>query len=184
MAPDPFDELLEIENDYYKEGYDAGVTDSTYAGLVEGKVFGIEKGYEKALELGRHRGRALVWQHRLRVPTSDDGVHQVVTSSPSAVPPASTLSDAETVRQVESLILPRLPTNARLQKHVEALLVAADPITAAKDNSDDAVTDFDERIAKAGAKAKVIANIIGEAFNPASTGNTGIEDSTGLNARQ
>lgn len=183
MASDPFDELLDIENDYYKEGYDAGVTDSTYAGLVEGKVFGIEKGYEKAVELGKHRGRALVWQHRLGLSNPSDKVHQEVTASSSGNSSASTLSDADMMRHLGQ-ILPHLPTNARLQRHVEVLSVAADPTSVAKDNSDEAVTDFDERIAKASAKAKVIANIIGEAFNPASTGNTGIEDSTGLNARQ
>jgi hypothetical protein len=181
MASDPFDDLLEIENDYYKEGYDAGVADSTYAGLIEGKVFGIEKGYEKALELGKHRGRALVWQQRLGASNSGDQIHQLATSSD--VPPSSTLSEAAIMHQV-GLALPRLPTNMRLRKHVEALSLAADPATVAKDNSDEAVTGFDDRIAKASAKTKVIANIVGEAFNPTSTGNTGIEDSTGLNARQ
>ncbi|RMZ81776.1 hypothetical protein DV738_g1967, partial [Chaetothyriales sp. CBS 135597] len=32
---DPFDELLQLEDDFYKEGYEAGVADSAYAGLVE-----------------------------------------------------------------------------------------------------------------------------------------------------
>ncbi|KEF56719.1 uncharacterized protein A1O9_06909 [Exophiala aquamarina CBS 119918] len=183
MASDPFDELLDIENNYYKEGYDAGVVDSTYAGLVEGKVFGVEKGYEKALELGKHRGRALVWQRRLGLSNASGEALREVTTSSAGTPTASTLSDAAMMRQV-CQTLPRLSTNARLQRHVEALSIAADPASVAKDNSDEAVTEFDERIAKARAKAKVIATIVGETFNPTSTGNTGIEDSTGLNARQ
>ena len=43
MATDPFDDLLELENDYYKEGYDAGVADSTYAGMIEANWNGIRR---------------------------------------------------------------------------------------------------------------------------------------------
>lgn len=182
MASDPFDDLLEIENDYYQEGYDAGVADSTYAGLIEGRVFGIEKGYEKAVELGKQRGRALVWQHRLGVSTSGEQSNQQVTSS-SESQSTSALPEAGMMHHI-SQSLPRLPINTRLRKHVEALSAAAEPTTLTRDNSDEAVTDFDDRIAKARAKTKVIANIVGEAFNPSSTGNSGIEDSTGLDARQ
>ncbi|KAK5055149.1 hypothetical protein LTR84_012897 [Exophiala bonariae] len=182
MASDPFDDLLEIENDYYQEGYDAGVGDSRYAGLIEGRVFGIEKGYEKALELGKQRGRALVWEHRLDVSISGNESHQQVTSSSESQPTSAT-SEAGMMHQITQS-LPRLPTTTRLRKHVEALSAAADPAALARDNSDEAVTDFDDRIAKANAKTKVIANIVGEAFNPSSTGNSGIEDSTGLDARK
>jgi hypothetical protein len=182
MASDPFDDLLEIENDYYQEGYDAGVADSTYAGLIEGRVFGIEKGYEKALELGKQRGRAMVWERRLDVSVSGNESSQQMTSS-SESQSTSAPSEAGIMHQITQS-LPRLPTTTRLRKHVEALSAAADPAVLAKDNSDEAVTDFDDRIAKANAKTKVIANIVGEAFNPSSTGNSGIEDSTGLDARQ
>lgn len=182
MASDPFDDLLGIEDDYYQEGYDAGVADSTYAGLIEGRVFGIEKGYEKALELGKQRGRALVWQQRLDLSTSGEQSHQQVTSS-SEGQSTSELSEAVMMRHIAQA-LPRLPTNTRLRKHVGALLAAADPTAVDRDNSDEAVTDFDDRIAKANAKTKVIANIVGEVFSPSSTGSSGIEDSTGLDARQ
>ncbi len=80
--------------------------------------------------------------------------------------------------------LPHLPDNTRLRKHVDSLQSASDGITVAKDNSDEAVTDFDDRIAKASAKAKVIANIVGESLNPAAVTNVGIEDATGLQARR
>jgi hypothetical protein len=52
-----------------------------------------------------------------------------------------------------------------------------------KGNSDEAVTEFDDRITKANAKAKVISNIVGEPLNPVSVTNSGIEDATGLQAR-
>lgn len=181
MATDPFDELLELENDYYKEGYDAGVADSTYAGMIEGKVFGIEKGYEKALQLGKLHGRALVWQHRFSPSKKDPGQGEGSsdTSSASTPRPAEAQKLDEFVRS-----LGQLPDNVRLRRHVEALHTASDASTVLKDNSDDSVTEFDDRIAKANAKAKVIANIMGESLNPASSRNAGIEDATGLQARR
>jgi hypothetical protein len=171
---DPFDNLLELENEYYQEGYDAGVADSKYAGMIEGKVFGIEKGYEKATELGKINGRALIWQERYK--SKLPGPEGLQVSQQSSISESSALADI--IRG-----LPRLSDTTRLQKHVESLLSASDGSNIAKDNSDDAVTDFDEKIARSKAKAKVIANITGEMVNPTSTTNAGIEDASGLQAR-
>jgi hypothetical protein len=183
MENDPFDDLLELENEYYKEGYEAGVADSTYAGLIEGKVFGIEKGYEKALELGKLHGRALVWQSRFssskKTANSDDVQRPEGIDSPLTTP-----RSVEAQKLAENCrLLDRIPDNARLRKHVDALEAASDRTTVDKDNSDEAVSEFDDRIAKANAKAKVVANILGESLNPAATANSGIEDATGLQAR-
>ncbi|RMZ76068.1 hypothetical protein DV737_g5020, partial [Chaetothyriales sp. CBS 132003] len=174
-SADPFDELLQLENEFYKEGYDAGVADSAYAGLVEGKVFGIEKGYEKALELGRLYGRALVWSKRLA--KTDDNESGAATFSPAG----------QDVRlPVGELMqnMPKLPNNARLGKNINNLLALTDPASLPKDNSDESVSDLDGRIIKARAKAKMIATMIGESVVTTSQpGVSGIEDSTGLNAR-
>ncbi|OQV10598.1 hypothetical protein CLAIMM_14575 [Cladophialophora immunda] len=172
MATDPLDDLLELENDYYKEGYDAGVADSTYAGMIEGKVFGIEKGYEKALELGKLHGRALVWRER-----SSFSVKEVPEES-------STPENSDSSRLGDIIkTLSQLSDNTRFRRHVEGLRTASDSATIAKDNSDEAVTEFDDRVARAKAKAKVIANIVGESLNSTSASNVGIEDATGLQAR-
>ena len=90
MSTDPFDDLLDLENEYYQEGYDAGVADSTYAGMIEGKVFGIEKGYEKALELGKLQGRARVWQRRSERRDTDPGESN---ADPSMLSDSSTLAE-------------------------------------------------------------------------------------------
>jgi len=180
MALDPFDNLLELENDFYRQGYDAGIADSAYAGMIEGKVFGIEKGSEKALALGKLRGRALVWQGRM------PGSKTVSTGKELASPPASTShkesASAQSLDEVLHSLGP-LPDNARLRKHVEALLAATDGEAISRDNTDEAVSEFDDRITRARAKAKVIANIVGEPFNPTPSTNSGIEDATGLQAR-
>lgn len=169
MSDDPFDDLLELEDEFFKEGYDAGVADSAYAGLIEGKVFGIEKGYEKALELGRLHGHALVWKRRMEDSQSD---HTERTGGKTSQPDTSTTP-----------VLPPLLENARLRKHIDALLALSDPSQLPKDNSDDAVADMDDRIAKSRSRVKMISGLVGEVMNPQTNSATGIEDSTGLSAR-
>lgn len=173
MAPDPFDDLLDLEQNFYQEGYDAGIADGEHAGFVEGKIFGIEKGYEKALELGKLYGRATVWQMR----------SQKANESSSTLTTSSTSSESDCV--LDHLRDSKLPKNARLAKHIESLLSVADGGTIAPDNSDESVTEFDDRISKAQAKAKVIAAIVSESLQPeARVGvSAGIEDAQGLNAR-
>ena len=175
MATDPFDDLLELENNYYTEGYDAGVADSTYAGIIEGKAFGIEKGYEKALDLGMLHGRALIWQERLR-PRAE-----MSTGAKGENLPSNDLVSSRLV-QIFRKLQP-LPDGGRLRRHVEGLHATSDTAHIAKDNSEEAVTEFDDRIAKSKAKAKIIANIAGEPLNPGSKATAGIEDATGLQAR-
>lgn len=181
MASDPFDELLELENDYYKEGFDAGVADSEYAGMVEGRVFGIEKGYEKSLELGKLHGRTLVWQERFASSSKSDPVSAQHDSNHDISDP---LEKGESMR-LSRIIggLGQTPDNVRLRRHIDGLHTATNSQTVARDNSDDSVTEFDDRVARARAKAKVIANISGESLNPTTNANAGIEDATGLQAR-
>lgn len=172
MSSDIFDELLGLEDNFYKEGYEAGLADGAYAGHVEGKLFGIEKGYEKALELGKLHGRAVVWQIRQQ--------HNESRSSQSM----SAIND-QPESLSEHLKDSSLPKNSRMTKHIGALLSAVSEQDLAMDNSDLAVTQFDERISRAQAKAKVIAAIAGENIQSENAMDLGrgIEESLGLNAR-
>lgn len=167
---DGLEDLLELETGFYDEGYQAGVEDGTQAGLIEGKLFGIQKGYEKALEMGKLRGRAMVWQSR-------------VSEQPQGVQ-----TNNEDEREMDDVAanLPRFEHNERLRKHVEALLHLVDGEGLDSSNSDEAVAAFDELMIKARSKAKVISNISGEALElPATAGTaTGIEDAHGLSARK
>src|SRR5882762_2032425 len=65
MEDDPFESVLDLEETYYQEGYDLGVADGSRAGQIEGRVFGIEKGFEKFAAMGMLHGRAAVWASRL-----------------------------------------------------------------------------------------------------------------------
>lgn len=170
MSADLFDELLGLEDKFYQEGYDAGLADGEHAGVVEGKVFGVERGYEKALELGKLHGRALVWQARQDQDRADQSL-QNSSSNQHAI--------------VNRVCNSGLAKNSRLIKHIEALILLTDGESIATNNSDSAVTEFDDRLARAQAKAKVVAAIIGEPLQVETTAiaGGGIEESKGLNAR-
>lgn len=175
MAPLPHDEgdglddLMELETGFYDEGYQAGVEDGTQAGLIEGKLFGIQKGYEKALEMGKLRGRAMVWESRFSELPQSVQVSGEIKHATNDVPAS----------------LSRFENSDRLRKHVEALLqlVYVDELDVS--NSDGAVAAFDELMIKARNKVKVISNITGEPLDmPVTTGSaSGIEDARGLAAR-
>ena len=183
MADGPLDDLLNLEENYYQEGYALGEADGTHAGLVEGKLFGVEKGFEKAMNMGRLSGKAEVWQRRFRA----------TTTSPSRPAPMSSSSkqeiSPEQMRTGPALSvngLPPLAANTRLGKHIENLLSTTNSTSLSNTNSDEAVAEFDERLAKAIAKAKVISNIIGEPLHGEDVVNQGhrsIEESGSLSAR-
>ena len=175
MVDDPFDDLLGLEDEFYKEGYEAGAADSSYAGLIEGKVFGIEKGYEKALELGRLHGRALVWQKRLES-RSQQQVEVENGEADTEIEPSK--------RNTESRpTLPSLPDNARLRKHVDFLVAITNSADIPKDNSDEAVADVDDRLAKSRSRVRMISNLVDEPMHHHPSSAAGIEDATGLSAR-
>jgi hypothetical protein len=180
MSTDPFDELLDLEDNFYKEGFDTGAADSVQAGLVEGKLFGIEKGYEKAIEIGRARGRALVWLQRMSIDGTSTENHERKSRIVNNVAKGQGLDRAMVAN------LPPLAGNARLKKHLDLLLSLTDPDTIPKDNSDVSVSEMDERITKIRARVKMISALIGESVSsaPTSISTNGIEDSTGLNARR
>lgn len=193
MDEDPLDDLLNLEEGFYRQGYDLGNADGAHAGLVEGKLFGVEKGFEKALEMGRLAGRAQVWQQRLpaseELPTSQASVHR---GSVSPDHQGIKLREVPTLCVTE---MPLLSKNARLGRHIDNLNTSTSSVALSNDNSDQAVADFDERFTRAMAKAKVIANIVAEPLRADElsrdeksahghvNGNGSIEEASNLSAR-
>ena len=189
MAEESLDDLLNLEESYYQEGYDLGEADGAHAGLVEGKLFGVEKGFEKAMSMGRLSGRADVWGLRLQSSRASpsqltelrSSSNQEISVRHEQVGPPLETSAAMAVKG-----LPPLSTNARLGKHVEDLLAITESGSLSSKNSDEAVADFDGRLTKAKAKAKVITNIIAEPLqveDAVSQGHRSIEESGSLSAR-
>ena len=64
-ADDLFSDILNLEDQYHAEGFSVGAVDGARAGRIEGRTFGLEKGFEKFAQLGRLGGRAAVWSARL-----------------------------------------------------------------------------------------------------------------------
>lgn len=164
MEQDPFDSLLSLEDTYYDEGYQLGVADCSRAGRIEGRIFGMEKGFDKFVASGVLHGRAEVWGSRLprsKELGSDSQPHaQSVlnegTDEQIEVPPGTTK------QQDVGPMLPSLAANPRLEKHVQTLYALVEPVSLSTQNAEDAVSDFDDRLKRAKAKAKVIEKLVGE----------------------
>ncbi|KFY16449.1 hypothetical protein V492_01317 [Pseudogymnoascus sp. VKM F-4246] len=153
MSADPFDDLLGLEDKFYDEGYQLGSTEGAKAGKIEGRVFGLEKGFEKYVEAGRLHGRSIVWAGRLPqgdTPDKPASAAEVRQEAPST---------AASVLQGTSL--PAL-TNPRLEKHVRVLYALSEPASLSTENTEDAVSDFDDRLKRAHAKVKIIERLVGE----------------------
>ncbi|KAI8233437.1 putative ORAOV1 family protein [Colletotrichum sp. SAR 10_86] len=149
---DPFDDVLNLEEQFFTEGFRQGTADGILAGKIEGRSVGLAKGYEKFLESGRIHGRSVVWANRLSLPQKT-----------AAVPRASS-SEQQQKQPTESKTcsLPPLAPNARLEKNVIAAFALVEPETLSKENNDDAVNDFDDRFKRAQGKVKIIERMTGE----------------------
>jgi hypothetical protein len=146
---DPFDSLLTLEDTLYTSAYSLGASDGAHAGRIEGRIFGLEKGFEKFAELGQLHGRSVVWGARALTPSN--------TTATSKVKVAKENEDTK------KTVLPAFPQNPRLTNNITLLNSLTDPLTFSTDNTEEAVADFDDRVKRAGAKAKVVERIVGEA---------------------
>ena len=207
---DPFDSLLTIEDTFYKEGYDLGISDGNRAGLIEGRFFGLEKGFEKYASIANLHGRAVVWTGRLPV-SRDTAVNDnqdasaadmdnrvknlsVLDSNKGVQPQAGTLPGRT--------MSPALPVNMRLEKHIRTLYALTEPESLSTNNDENSVSEFDDRFNRARGKLKVIEKMTGDTgsqgisghspldmsgldpeFGKVTKGDGGIEDISSLHAR-
>lgn len=131
---DIFEAALNLEESSYASGFEQGVADGSHAGRVEGRIFGLEKGFDKFLDMGKLHGRTRVWSSRISL-----ALAETPDSSPLV-----------------------LASNPRLEKNVQSLnsLTSLSDISTA--NDEDSVADFDERMKRATSKVKVIERPLGE----------------------
>jgi Essential protein Yae1, N terminal. len=171
MESNLLDSLLDLEEQFYNEGYELGATDGAKAGYTEGSVFAVEKGFEKFVEMGRLYGKALVWAQRLADSKSSE-------SSESSEQPLGQSVTTDTLSLEPSICkeMPSLPSHsARLVRNLETLLELVDPASLSMSNTEDAVNDVDERLKGAAVKAKLIQRAMGEGEEPLGT-STGAKD--------
>jgi len=178
MTSHPFDEILGLEEQFYDEGYQQGLADGVNAGQIEGRTFGLEKGFEKYVESGILHGKSLVWANR--VPQFQKGKSSLTSTSKIS----ESLNDGTTL----SPSLQLLPDNPRLAKHVKVLHALAESETLSTENTEEAVSDFDDRFKRAQAKAKIIERMAGEVKGDLngqgkSSNDGSIEDVSVLKAR-
>ena len=169
MDDGPFDSLLRLEDQYYQEGYDLGVKDGSRAGLIEGRLFGLEKGFDKYAAMGILHGQAVVWAGRLPVPrpgeANDEG-RQKPDHHTTYPLRKTTFESNRSIRQREretgSVSLPSLPDTTRLEKHIRTFYALVEPSSLSTENNEESVSDFDDRLKRAEGKVKIIEKMIGE----------------------
>ncbi|KAL8953222.1 MAG: hypothetical protein Q9222_000921 [Ikaeria aurantiellina] len=155
---DPFDALFELENIFYKEGYDLGAQDGRRKGLVEGRLFGLEKSFEKYAAMGKLHGRSIIWFGRLSQPEKEFQPTSMDDDDEASISAEKLYSAPQDTRHE---CLPQLQHNPRLEKHIRTLCALTEPASLSTDNSEDAVSDFDDRLRRAEGKVKIVEKLIG-----------------------
>jgi len=165
MSDDILDSVLGLEDAAYQAGFEEGKADGAEAGYTEGRTFGFEQGYQKALEMGKLYGRALM----LDACIANPNLISNQTANPSHIGRAianTLIADPKNHHAAsDTLKAPILSDNPRLKKHIDLLLKLTNPDTLPTENSDEAVEEFDDRMKKAVAKAKVIDRMIAGPYN-------------------
>jgi hypothetical protein len=155
MPNEPFDEILGLEEAFYSDGYKSGLDDGLKAGRVEGRKFGLEKGFEKYVDSAKLYGRSLIWANR----TSK---FQQLDFEKTSKAEYASLEQVHSEQLTTSLRLPSLPSNQRLVKHLQVLHALAESDSLSTENTEEAVSDFDDRYKRAQTKAKIIERMVGE----------------------
>ena len=167
MPPNTFDEILGLEEQFYDDGYKQGLEDGVKAGRIEGRTFGLEKGFEKYVESGRLYGKSLVWANRIPQDGTSVALPVQVQHEQSSI-----ISQTNDHQTPSPAILPSLPNNQRLSKHVKVLHALSELETLSTENTEEAVSDFDDRLKRAQGKAKIIERTLGEASGDSNGSNS------------
>ena len=166
MEVDPFDSLFGLEDHYYNEGFTLGTADGAQAGLVEGRLFGLEKGFEKFATMGRLHGQSIVWASRL--PSVQASRATTLECLPLMTDDKTlengSVSELKSSKRKKSHghPLPLLPSQPRLEKHIQTLYALVEMESVSVKNNEASVSEFDDRLKRAGGKSKVVEKLIGE----------------------
>jgi hypothetical protein len=60
------------------------------------------------------------------------------------------------------MTLPSLPKSQRLERHLKVLHALSESESLSTENTEEAVSDFDDRLKRAEGKAKIIERLVGE----------------------
>lgn len=169
MSSDPLDQILELENTFHKEGYDLGVQDGSRTGRIEGRLFGLTSAFEKFNAMGNLHGRSIIWSARLPAPQlasrSENSVNDPDARATDALPKNShgrqdSRPAGSSLSSSSASSLPPFPHNSRLEKHIRTLYALTEPASLSTDNTEDGVSDFNDRLKRAEGKAKIIEKLL------------------------
>ena len=169
MEDDPLDNLLGLEDQYYQEGYDLGVKDGTQAGLIEGRLFGLEKGFEKYAAMGAIHGRSAVWAGRLSKhprETAGGEMSEDLAAVNHCRQKQEQIKGDRKLSEGKGSITPApkprclVPHSARLEKHIRVLYALTEPSSLSAKNTEESVSDFDDRLKRAEGKMKIIEKLL------------------------
>jgi hypothetical protein len=178
MPSDAFDDILALEENFYSDGYRQGLNDGIIAGRIEGRKFGLEKGFEKYVESAKLYGKSVIWANRTLhfSRLASEKTTKFEETGPSHV---------QLEQLATSLRLPLLPNSQRLIKHLQVLHALAESESLSTENTEEAVSDFDDRYKRAQAKVKVVERMVGESQREADDsgkiaprGDSNIEDAS------
>lgn len=217
---DPFDSLFHLEETFYKEGYEFGLADGKRAGLIEGRLTGLERGFEKFAQMGRLHGKCVIWARRLpnsrkrrigsfspsdqkssgggegeymvteeeeeekgenesKENTNDDAAIEREQNQNSTLPPSSNPKHHLPPTPPPLLLSTNNDRNSpRLTKHILTLYALVEPASLSIQNTEESVSDFDDRLRRAEGKVKIIERITGERGDgpKRKSGEEGIEE--------
>ncbi|KAK8056415.1 hypothetical protein PG993_001642 [Apiospora rasikravindrae] len=171
MASDPFDDVLNLEDQYYDQGYKLGYDDGFQAGKIEGRSVGLKKGYEKFMEAGRLQSKAVIWANR--IPNMQKAAQTKGDAATKMAARSKQSSEHAQSQGPDGSNMANLPlisnSNARLEKNITSLYALVEPGTLSTENTDEAVNDFDDRFKRAQGKLKIVERAIGEESEKPST---------------
>jgi hypothetical protein len=160
LQEDPFDTLLSLESQYHAEGRALGISEGSLSGRIEGRVFGLEKSFEKFIELGKLGGRAAVWNARLPENATTSTAVEVGKEEPDAGGKLGVLPGSG---------------SERLVRHVKRMAELTDADDVSRENSEEGVQDFDDRLREARAKAVLVERLVGEGKESAAGGAAAVK---------
>ncbi|KAI6248222.1 hypothetical protein HI914_03699 [Erysiphe necator] len=168
MSFGPFTEVLNLEQDFFQSGFEQGLIDGEAAGRLEGRTLGLEKGFEKFCEAGRLYGRSLIWanqqpylppkiDHETKKEDNVDENNGDIANQVRKSHVACTASISEL-----DFALPPIPNYQKLSQRIKSLHDLMEPETLSFENTEEAMSDFDDRLKKARAKLRLIQKLIDE----------------------
>ena len=151
---DPFESLLNLEETFYQQGYVLGDQDGARQGLVEGRIFGMERGFDKFSSIARLHGHSIVLGNRLPAIME-------AAASPSKLPAEGSRLELDPELDLADIELLPLSGTARIEKHIRTLYALTEPASLSLQNNEDDVSEFDDRFKRAQAKTTILGKMVG-----------------------